>query len=70
MGTAHVEGRTMAQAVSRQPVTVEAQVQPCVCLCTICGGHSGTQIGFFSKYFSFLVIIFLQMILTHSFIDV
>jgi hypothetical protein len=40
-----------------------------VCLCTICGRQSGTQIGFFPKYFSFLVII-LHVLHTHTFINV
>jgi hypothetical protein len=41
-------GRTMAQAVSRWPLTAEARVDPC----GICGGQSGTG-QVFSEYFGF-----------------
>ena len=37
-----MEGRAIAQAVSRQPLTAEAQVRSRVGPCGICGGQSGT----------------------------
>jgi hypothetical protein len=37
------EGRAMAQAVSRRPLTTEAQVRACVNPCGIYGGQSGTR---------------------------
>jgi hypothetical protein len=40
------EGYTMAQAVSCQPLTAEAQVCAGVSPCGICGGQSGTRTGF------------------------
>ena len=40
------EGRAMAQAVSRQPLTAEARVRSRVSPCGICGGQSGTGTGF------------------------
>jgi hypothetical protein len=36
----------MAQAVSRRPTTAEARVRSRVSPCGICGGQSGTVIGF------------------------
>jgi hypothetical protein len=36
----------MAQAVSYQPLTAEAQVRALVNPCGICGGQSGTGTGF------------------------
>jgi hypothetical protein len=42
----------MAQTVSCQPVTVEAQVCARVSPCGICGGLSGTG-TFFSDFYSF-----------------
>jgi hypothetical protein len=36
----------MAQAVSHQPLTAEAQVHARVSLCWICGGQSSTGTGF------------------------
>jgi hypothetical protein len=36
----------MAQAVSRRPLTAEAGVRALVNPCGICGGQSGTGIGF------------------------
>jgi hypothetical protein len=36
----------MAQAVSRRPLTVETWVRSRVSPCEICGGQSGTGIGF------------------------
>jgi hypothetical protein len=41
-----VEGRAMAQAVSRRPPTSEAWVRSRVSPCGICGGQSGTGTGF------------------------
>jgi hypothetical protein len=41
-----VIGHAMAQAVSRRPPTMEAQVQSWVSPCGICGGQSGTGTGF------------------------
>jgi hypothetical protein len=38
----NIEGRAMPQAVSRRPITAEVRVGPC----WICGGQSGTGIGF------------------------
>jgi hypothetical protein len=46
-----MEGRAMAQAVSRRPVTAEARVRSRVSPCRICGGQSGTGTGFFPEYF-------------------
>jgi hypothetical protein len=40
------EGHVMAQAVSRRPLTAEAQVHAWVNPCGICGGQSGTGTGF------------------------
>jgi hypothetical protein len=39
-------GRAMAQAVSRRPLTAEARIRARVNPCGICGGHSGTGTGF------------------------
>jgi hypothetical protein len=36
----------MAQAVSRRPLTTEARIRSPVIPCGICGGQSGTGIGF------------------------
>jgi hypothetical protein len=36
----------MAQAVSRRPLIAEARVRSRVSPCGICGGQSGTGIGF------------------------
>jgi hypothetical protein len=46
------EGRAMAQAVSRWPLTAEARVRARVVPCGICGGQSGTG-QVFSEYFGF-----------------
>jgi hypothetical protein len=47
----------MAQAVSRQPLTAETQVQSTVGPCAICNGKGGTRTGFCSppppEYFGF-----------------
>jgi hypothetical protein len=40
------KGRAMAQVVSRRPLTVEARVRSRVSPCGVCGGQSGTGIGF------------------------
>jgi hypothetical protein len=39
-------GRAMAQIVSRRPLTAEARVRALFNPCGICGGRSGTGIGF------------------------
>jgi hypothetical protein len=39
-------GRTMAEAVIRESVTVEGQYQPPATQCEFCGGPCGTGIGF------------------------
>jgi hypothetical protein len=39
-------GRAMAQAVSRRPLTAETRVRSRVGPCGICGGQSGTGTGF------------------------
>jgi hypothetical protein len=36
----------MAQVVSRQPLTMDSRVRTWVNPCGICGGQSGTEIGF------------------------
>jgi hypothetical protein len=36
----------MAQAVSRRPLTAEAQVRSRLSPCGLCGGQSGTETGF------------------------
>jgi hypothetical protein len=41
-----IVGRTMAQVVSRRPLTAEARVRARVNPCWICGGQSGTGTGF------------------------
>ena len=41
-----MEGRAMAQAVSRRPLIAEARVRSRVSPCRICGGQSGTGTGF------------------------
>jgi hypothetical protein len=40
------EGRAVAQAVSRWPLTAEVRVRARVDPCGICGGQSGTGAGF------------------------
>jgi hypothetical protein len=40
------DGRAIAQAVSRRPLTAEARVRSRVSPCEICGGQSGTGTGF------------------------
>jgi hypothetical protein len=47
-------GRAMAQPVSRQLTTVEAQVQSKASPCGICGGQSGTGTGFSPSTLVFL----------------
>jgi hypothetical protein len=41
-----LQGRVMAQVVSRRPLTEEACVRARVNPCGICGGQSGTGTGF------------------------
>ena len=43
----------MTQAVSRRPLTAEAQVRSRVIPFGICGGQSGTGTGFFSRVLRF-----------------
>jgi hypothetical protein len=50
---ATLDGRAMAQAVSRRPPTAEAWVRSRVSPCGICVGQSGTGTGFFPEYFGF-----------------
>jgi hypothetical protein len=45
-------GRTMAQAVSRRPLTAEARVRARVNPSGICCGQSGTGTGFSPRSFS------------------
>jgi hypothetical protein len=45
--------RAMAQAVSRRPLTAEAQVRALVSTCGICGGQSGTGTDFYSSFSAF-----------------
>jgi hypothetical protein len=40
------DGRAMAQAVSRRPLTAEARVRSRISPCEICGEQSGTGTGF------------------------
>jgi hypothetical protein len=40
------DGRAMAQAVSRRPLTTEARVRSRVSSCGIFGGQSGNETGF------------------------
>jgi hypothetical protein len=44
------QGRAVDQAVSRQPLTVEARVRTRISPCGICGGQSGTGTGFSPSY--------------------
>jgi hypothetical protein len=44
--TATKQGRAMAEAVSRRPLTAEARVRSPVSPSGICGGQSGTGTGF------------------------
>jgi hypothetical protein len=48
-----LEGRAIAQAVSRRPPTAEARVRSRVSPCGICGGQSDTGRGFSPEYFGF-----------------
>jgi hypothetical protein len=43
---AHLQGRAMAQAINRRPLTAEARVRSRVSPCGIFGGQSGTGTGF------------------------
>jgi hypothetical protein len=45
----------VAQAVSRRPLNAEVLVRSQASPCKICGGKSGTVIGFSPKYFGFLL---------------
>jgi hypothetical protein len=44
-----MNGRVMAQAVSRRPLTAEARVRSRVSPCGVCGEQSGTRTGFSPK---------------------
>ena len=46
-------GRTVAQVVSRWPLTMEDWVQPQANPCGICNGQSNTGTGFSQEYFGF-----------------
>jgi hypothetical protein len=48
-----LEGRAMAQAVSRRPPTAKTRVRSRVSPCGICGAQSGTGTDFFPEYFGF-----------------
>jgi hypothetical protein len=58
--------RAMAQIVSRRPVAAEARVRARVFPCGICGGQSGSGIGFFSEFFSFLLSIYNSTVVLHT----
>jgi hypothetical protein len=47
------DGRAMARAVSRRPLTAEARVRFWISPYGICGGQSGTGTGFPPLYFGF-----------------
>jgi hypothetical protein len=49
----HVEGRAIAQALSRRLHTAATHVRAQVGSFGICGGQSDTAAGFFSEYFGF-----------------
>jgi hypothetical protein len=44
-----LDGRAMAEAVSRRPLSAEARVRALVSPYGICGGQSGTGTGFSSS---------------------
>jgi hypothetical protein len=49
----YLNGRAMAEAVSRRPVTAEAWLRSRVSPCAICGGQSGTGTVLSPEYFGF-----------------
>jgi hypothetical protein len=58
--------RSMAQEVSRRPLTSEARVRSQFSLCGICGGQSGTGTGLSSSTSLFSVSIIPPSLHTHS----
>jgi hypothetical protein len=56
----------MAQAISRRPLTAEAQVQSRVIPCGICGGQSGTGTGFSPRVLRFSPVNFIPPLLHYK----
>jgi hypothetical protein len=60
-------GRTVVQAVRRRLPTTAARVRAHARSCAICCGQSGTEVGFFSKYFGFpCQFLFHRLLHTHQ----
>jgi hypothetical protein len=58
--------RTMAQAVSRRPATVEVRVRSRVSPCRIFSGQSSTGTGFFFQYLGFPLFVFIARVLHYT----